>query len=289
MSIKTLVGKNNYLFLINDTSDSLKVHINNVNRVSKGSFIKYMNYINRQKILMVIFPDKELICKAFLPDENVTLYRPNFNEYKHIFGNMLIDGSNVLNYKDYYITDTHINNKGALLMYKEIVKYVNNKFNLQIPLDNYGTIELPVSSLSSLSKGIGDLTWDMNKGELILNDVSDIYYKFENTEDFYLNVYNIENNYLILTYNFKHISDNYIGKLIDWECLSSNIIYKKNTHFLCNKRVVIFYDSFLVSSISLYKNLFEEIFLIKNNFDEELVNKINPDFIIEARVERFLF
>jgi hypothetical protein len=288
MTNKTLVGKSNYLFLINDASDAYNMHINNIKKCNENSFHRYMNYINKQNILMVVFPDKEVVCKDFLLDNNI-IYRPNFNEYKRVFGNMLIDGLDVLDYTDYYITDTHINNKGALKIYKEIVKYLNNNFKTSIPLDNYNTSKNFVVSLSRLDKGIGDLTWDMNKGNIVLNDISDIYYNFENVEDTYLNVYNSENNYLILNYNLEDISNNYIGKRLDWTCLSSNILCIKNTSRLCNKRVIIFYDSFLAHTLNLYKTLFAELYLIKTIFNEELINKIKPDFIIEARVERFLF
>jgi hypothetical protein len=286
--IKTLIGKNNYLFLTNNSCDSLYNHANNISTYNNNSFHKYINYINKKNILMFVFPDKELICKQFLPSGYGVMHRPNINAYKSVFGNYLIDGLTLLDYTDYYKTDTHINNKGALKVFLEIIKYLNDTFNVQIPVDNYKTIECSVTSLSSLSKGIGDLTWDMNKGYIILNDISDIYYKFDNIEDVYLNVYNSENNYLILNYNFENISNNYVGILIDWKCLSSNILYIKNDNFLYNKRVIIFYDSFLVSSLSLYKTLFKELFLIKNCFNLKLINKINPDFIIEARIERFL-
>ena len=288
MTNKTLVGKDNYLFLINDSSDSLNMHINNIKVCSESSFHKYMNYIKKQNILMIVFPDKELVCKDFLPDNNI-MYRPNFNEYKRVFGNMLIDGLDILDYTDYYITDTHINNKGSLLMYKKIVKYLNNVFNTNIPLENYNTINNFVVSLSSLNKGIGDLTWDMNKGNIVLTDISDIYYNFLELENFYFNIYNRNNNYSILDYNLKDISDSYIGRLVDWTCLSSNIFYKKNSNFFINKRVIMFYDSFMAHSLQLYIKLFKEIYLIKNIFDETMINKIDPDFIIEERVERFLF
>jgi len=35
--------------------------------------------------------------------------------------------------------------------------------------------------------------------------------------------------------------------------------------------------------------MFEEVYMIKNTYDETLVDKINPDFVFEFRVERFLF
>ena len=65
--MKTLLGKNNYLFLINDTHNSLNTHINNIKTVNLENLNKYKEYINNKNILLVVFPDKEYICKNFLP------------------------------------------------------------------------------------------------------------------------------------------------------------------------------------------------------------------------------
>ena len=157
----------------------------------------------------------------------------------------------------------------------------------------YENIELrkiETDSLSKLNKGIGDLTWGCNRKDTILNDISDIYYKFPPDKDFYMTSY-MKNNqsFKILDYNLNDISDKYVNNLIDWDLITNNILYKKTDTSQIKKKVVIFYDSLLLSSIGLYKNLFREIFLIKNIFNKRLLKKINPDFIFEFRVERFLF
>ena len=68
--------------------------------------------------------------------------------------------------------------------------------------------------------------------------------------------------------------------------LSNNIIYKKNINK--SNKVVIFYDSFLLKIMAIYLEMFEEVFMIKTNYSNHIINKINPDYVFEFRVERFL-
>jgi hypothetical protein len=288
MGSKILIGKDNYLFLQETSGHDLYCHVrkHNLKLTLNNLQTRYNAYINQ--LLLVIFPDKEVICKDNLPNDIIIKYRPYRDLYKDYFNEKLLDGISVLEETDYYKTDTHINNKGAFKVYQNIIDYLNKLFNVRITTDKYTIIELNVVSLSELNKGIGDLTWDINKGNLEVN-TTDKYYKIEPSIDFYLSIYNNNNNYCILNYNLNNCSKDWINKLIDWNCVSKNIFYKKNVHYSIKKKVLIFYDSFLLSTIKLYKDIFEEIFLAKTIFNVNLINKINPDFIIEARVERFLF
>ena len=288
MSGKVLMGKDTYLFLQQTSGHNLDCHIRkqNLDLTLNNLQIRYDAYKNQ--LLFVIFPDKEVICKNFLPDNIICNYRPYANLYKEYFNEKLLDGLSILEPSDYYKTDTHINNKGALKIYQNIIDYLNKLFNVIIKTDNYTINENNVASLSKLNKGIGDLTWDINKGNLEVN-TTDKYYNIEPLVDFYLSIYNNDSNYCILDYDLNNISKDWINKLIDWDCVSKNIFYKKNTDYIIKQKVLIFYDSFLLSSIKLYKDIFEEIYLAKTIFNIGLIDKIKPDFIIEARVERFLF
>jgi hypothetical protein len=78
-------------------------------------------------------------------------------------------------------------------------------------------------------------------------------------------------------------------KIIDWNILSDYILYRKNDIYNNNLKIIIFYDSFLINIIHLLLNLFREIYFIKDIFNEKYINIINPDYIFEFRVERFLF
>jgi hypothetical protein len=288
--IKTLVGKENYLFLQNDGTDSYQSHTLNINKTDINNLNRYNKCIEFNNILFVVFPDKEVICKQYLPMD-INIYRPNLDLYKIYFKDKLLDGINILDYTDYYKTDHHINTKGGYKMFKLIVQYLENIF--QINLNDNMHLELEethVNSLSELHEGLGDLTWETNKGDLILNDISDTYYNIISFPKFYCNIYsNDDNIYSILDYNLTNISDRYYNQVITWDIINKHFLYKKNNIFKINKRVLIFYDSFMLSTINLYKNIFREIYLIKTVFNNNIIVQIKPDFIIECRVERFLF
>ena len=52
--------------------------------------------------------------------------------------------------------------------------------------------------------------------------------------------------------------------------------------------MLIFYDSFLLPMLSVYLNMCREVYMSKNSYSPELINVIQPDYIFEFRVERFL-
>ena len=119
--INTLKGKNNWLFLINDSSKSLDKHMHN-------KFIPSVEVIQKKarnpKFFMIIFPNKEVICKEFLPDNIKINYRTHIDLYKNIFKERLLDPTSILEPSDYYITDTHINCKGNLKIFNYFLKFI---------------------------------------------------------------------------------------------------------------------------------------------------------------------
>ena len=282
--IKTLKGKQNYLFLINDSMDSLNSHTLKKNKV-------YSPVLRSDRLTRIlIFPDKEIICKDFLPDDLKIKYRDSLDYYKNYFKEKLLDPTTLLEPTDYYKTDSHINNKGALKVYKYFNKIISDMHDIILLEEDVILEEIKTNSLSLIGKGIGDLTWDSNKGSLVLEDISDIYYKLPKKYDFYCTKYdNTEKDFQILTKNLENISLYYKNTSIDWNCISNNILYYNSNEAKINKKVLVFYDSFLLSSIGLYKNIFKEIYFIKTVYNNNYINKINPDYVFEFRVERFLY
>lgn len=282
--IKTLKGKQNYLFLINDSMDSLNSHTLKKNKV-------YSPVLRSDKLTRIlIFPDKEIICKDFLPDNLKIKYRDSLDYYKNYFKEKLLDPTTLLEPTDYYKTDSHINNKGALKVYKYFNKIISDMHDIILLEEDVILEEIKTNSLSLIGKGVGDLSWDSNKGSLVLEDISDIYYKLPKKYDFYCTKYdNTEKDFQILTKNLENISLYYKNTSIDWNCISNNILYYNSNEAKTNKKVLVFYDSFLLSSIGLYKNIFKEIYFIKTVYDNNNINKINPDYVFEFRVERFLY
>jgi hypothetical protein len=130
---KALIGKNGYLFLQNDSNKELEVHGNNLD-LTNNDKIQNITLI-KDKYLLVVFPNKSLLCKQYLPDGYNMIYRPAFNKYHAILDNNLLDGYDVLkNYSNdvYYKTDTHLNVNGCIIMYNTFIDKINTLFNLNI-------------------------------------------------------------------------------------------------------------------------------------------------------------
>lgn len=288
---KTLIGKNGYLFLQNDSCQELKIHCENLCIVKDVNLNKYVPY--KDKYILLVFPDKSYICKEFLPDGIHPKYRPAFDVYKNFFKNNIIDAYEVCkNMEDvYYKTDSHINLKGAYAVYCYFIKKINSICNLNLEQRQLIIKKTEVSSLIQLGNGLGDLLWESNlRNQTVLSN-SDNFYYCDELSEIYL-TYKISDNssFRIMSLENKTIVDktiNYVGNFITWPILSSHLIYKKNEGKPKHK-CLIFYDSFLLSTLSLYLELFEHVYLSKSAFDKELIGVINPDRIFEFRIERFL-
>lgn len=286
---KTLIGKENYLFLINDSNKELEVHCNNLNLVDMEKLKKY----TFQKYMMIVFPNKSFIYKEYLPDNYKAKYRPAVEIYKNKLQNKLIDTYDILKNEEdtYYKTDTHINLKGNYIVYKKFIEKANEQYNLNLIPKN---INISVSScqLDKLQHAIGDLTWKQNLGDQLLTDKIDNFYYSQDVQPFY-NFYKIikNDNLRFFDYNLndKTIELELKNEKVDWIVISNHIIYKKNIEKSDNRiKVLIFYDSFLLNMLPLYLEMFYEAYFIKNSYNNTLIGLIKPDYVFEFRLERFL-
>ena len=284
---KTVIGKNNYLFLINDDSKELQQHCDNFILVKDVGLSRYTfkNYF------ITVFPDKSVQCKDYLPDNYKVKYRPGFEIYLKKFKNKLLDTYQMLKDKDdiFYKTDTHMNLKGCYIVYCEFIKKINIIYNLNLIVKPI-KIEQKECILTSIGCGIGDLTWPTNLGSQTLDDINDTYYFSNDVLPFY-NSYKINNagNIRIINYDLEDKTNELQDKneFLHWNIISTYIIHKNTNPN--TKKVVIFYDSFLLSTLPLYIDLFENVYFIKQVFNINILNKIKPDYVFEFRVERFLF
>jgi len=313
---KTLIGKNGYLFLQNDSARELEVHCNNLCLVSDNFYKKYLN--DKHKLLHIVMPNKSYICNKYLPDGYNCIFRPGYEKYVSFFSNHLLDGVTCLKNDDenvFYKTDTHMNLYGAYIMYKSFVRKTNELFDLQIEYRKIYIQKMENVILRNIGgKGIGDLTWHMNLGDQILDNIEDDYFYTNDFEEIYMS-YKIADDFVngevilptcasnsstsvsgnlsiirILQFNNKSLSDVTslnIGTVIDWHIISKYILYKKNNIIPAHK-VLIFYDSFLLSTLPLYISMFNEIYLSKSAFNNDLIELINPDYIFVFQVERFM-
>jgi hypothetical protein len=286
---KTLVGKDGWLFLQNDSCRELEVHCNNL-CLSNEHFQRDRYASHMEKICLIIIPNKSYVYSQYLPAEYVVKYRPAFDMYKNIFGDRMLDGYDILKGlpETYYKTDTHINFCGAYLVYCAWIQHVNKLFDLSLPLPDHTIIREEVPSLSNLQIGVGDLTWDSNCGSIVIDSTADVFFRSETVESIYIS-YKIsaDGPIKLLEPTLEDITETHEGAIMDWSIVSKYILFKKNPTGIA-KKVIIFYSSCLLSTMSLYMNLFSETYMVKNIYDPMLVNQINPDLVFEFRVERFL-
>jgi len=282
---KTLIGKNNTLFLANDSSSELNIHCNNLNLVKDETLLKY----SFENCFIFVYPNKSFIYKHLLPSNYQCKFRPSLETYKKKFGDKLFDLYEVLKNEEdvYYKTDSHINLKGNYIVYKYFIDVINSRLNLNIQHKNM-ILDVKNCELNSLLCGIGDLTWPTNLGNQKLEDANDNFYFNDEITWFYC-FYLIKNDSEIrfLDYNLSDKTENLIGQTVFWSIVSEHILYKKNTDKIPLK-IIFFYDSFLLASLPLYFDLFNECYFIKNVYSNDIINLIKPDFVFEFRIERFL-
>ena len=287
---KTLIGKNGYLFLNNDANQEIKLHNENLCVVDERNLDKYTSVMN--KFIMIVFPDKSFFCKEHLPDGYNMIFRPGFEIYKRKFGDNIIDGTALLNGSDqvFYKTDTHLNLKGAYIVYINFINKINKLFNLGVICKSANLYLKDVNSLCELNNGLGDLTWHQNLGDQKLTNTNDTIVLSDDIKQIYtLYEFAINDPLKLLLFQRSLIDDtnNNTGNKLDWIVISKYILYKKN-YRLPKCKILIFYDSFLLSTLSLYLELTSEVYMAKSIFNKSLVDYINPDYVFEFRVERFL-
>ena len=291
---KTLIGKENYLFLINDSSNEIEKHCDSNYKANPDCIDKYKTFNN---ILLIIYPDKSYVYRKYLPDNYNAKFRPVFEQYKKILGDKILDSYESLKNEDdtFYKTDTHINLKGNYLVYNFFADSLKKILNIEIPKVDISNLQKKtVPSLEELGIGIGDLSWKTNLGEQVLEDKTDNYYYDEGGELVYCKtIFSKDISISLLKLNENNIFEDYTtqnyGNIFNWSMISEYILYRKNNDVNNNLKVLIFYDSFLTFGIHLYLNLFKEIYFVKNIFSSNYNDIIKPDFIFEFRVERFLF
>ena len=296
--IKTLIGKDGYLFLINDSNKELDIHVNNYTTVNEDSFKKYEKYLDR--FLIFIYPDKSYHLKHFLPDNINSQYRPGFLLYKEYFKDKIFDFTEILKHVDepFYKTDTHINFLGGYYSNYYFVEQINKFLNMNI---NFKKLNINKKNmcLLDLKLGIGDLLFNENIGDLVIDNKVDTYYYSDDIPYFYTK-YLIDNNkksiydntkiFFIKAENNKVIdyTTKLVGNYATWDIISKYIIFVENESINNNNKILIFYDSFLLHSMQLYFNLFKYTFFSKTCFSHEIIETLKPDYIFEFRVERFL-
>jgi hypothetical protein len=277
--MKTLVGKHGYLFLQNDESKELDIHCNNVSRVFDPSLSRY-TFSNYH---LFVYPDKSILYRHFLPDTYQAIYRPALDIYQRHFKDRCIDLYELLSHEDtYYKTDTHINGKGSYLVYQCFIRYLRS-LHLEPP-EKKLELEPCECILQTLPYGVGDLTWPSNLGNVTLDDPQDVFYRNESM--LFVHHYKICScaSVRFLNNTLQDVTATLEGQLVTWDIISNYIIHIQNP----GPRILIFYDSFLLQSLALYFDFFD-IYFVKDVYSNDIIKTIQPEYVFEFRIERFLF
>ena len=264
---KTLIGLNNYLFLINDSNQELKQHYdsNFKDQVNINDFLKYIN--NNVELgnkynfdyNFFVMPDKSVVCGDNLPFEHIEQPLRIVNKMKSI-----PDFVNVLDETCYFKGDSHINYVGGLKLSLEFFKHTNINIDEETIVNHL--------ECSVVKDRMGDLLSDANWGDLNTQ-----------TKNFFL-----EDAIIYKNTNLKYISHNLPCKY-KYVYLRETEYYL-NDHSLSTKKLLIFRDSsatFLIPFLSVY---FKEILLYWDHFqfNTKLIEYYKPDYVFEIRTERFI-
>ena len=200
----------------------------------------------------------------------------------------MLDAYEILKNKDeiFFKTDTHMNIRGSCIVYYNFIEQINKLYNLNL-VPKIINLEKKTGRLRLLNLA-GDLTNPTNLREQYFDcDIDDTCYFSDDVIQLFCS-YKIENknNIRLLTYDLKDETQQLEEKqeTLHWDIISKYIIYK-NTNNNASK-ILIFYDSFLLNTLSLYLDLFENIYFVKNKYDNDIINKINPAYVF--RIERLL-
>ena len=264
---KSIKGKNNYYFLINDSNNELKQHFdkNYSNLFNKNGFLEdyyikkeFFEQKNKIKYFYFVVPDKSIVCKNFIP-----FY---FDVVKRNVGDLDIIPNfvNSLDESCYWKNDTHLNLKGAKILSFKFLNHIDSSFDL--------------TSFESLIN-----TCDIFTKE----DPSDLL-TFKNWS------YSLKDKDMIKSQSCSYV----VPKLINYLDIPDEFKYSKiresehifNPESFSDLKVLIFRDS-STTNLKYYLSLyFREIFLYWDHMDlnENIIEWYKPDVILEIRIERFL-
>jgi glycosyltransferase involved in cell wall biosynthesis len=267
---KTLKGKNETLFLINDSSCEIRQHFDlfyksifNM-KVFKKYYNRKLKFCNKRKIQYHFFivPDKSLVCKDQLPFE-VGLVKRNYDSVKGLFPDFI----DYLDESSYFKNDSHINYYGAKTLVYHYIKTMDKNFTEK---DFDRLINEQIKTIDLVKNGdlLTELNWSYSNEEKeeYMHDRT-IIYKNNNLKDLRDN----------LPEEFK-----FNGK--------RDTKYWENKNLDSGLKLMVLRDSSMNILYDLISVKYKEIMLCWDHwqFNQELVEWYNPDVIIEIRTERFL-
>jgi hypothetical protein len=267
---KTLIGKDNYLFLINDSSCEIRQHFDGSYKsiFKSKDFKKNFNYKKKFcesrgiEYHFFIIPDKSLVCKDLLPFKTKKIKR-NYDSIK----DLVPDYIDNLNPICYFKGDTHINYLGGQELTYCYLNHIDENFK-RTDLDKLINDQIIIVDFLKDGDLTNEINWSYSPDEKLD-------YLQEETVSF-------------MNKSIKNIDD----KLPDEFKTHGDRVseYWMNKNSFSDKRVLILRDSSMFLLRNIISTYFKETLLYWDHwaFNEKLVEWYKPDIILEIRTERFL-
>ncbi|RAP50411.1 MAG: hypothetical protein BZ136_01325 [Methanosphaera sp. rholeuAM74] len=271
---KSMVGKEDYIFLVNDTSNEIRQHYDrNYDGITfdQEKFTQQLNnkrqYLEKMnsKYEFFVIPDKSIMLRQYLPfdtqeptrcidliDEQIN----NLDEY--------------LNENDYQKDDTHISELAAI----KIVSAILNKLHPERTREQYSRQLLQLTDKQKYD-AVGDLLFPINWGYGKDHQLFKKYYH-ANKERF-IPKNTIQNINIKIPEQYKKM-----GKR------ESQYYYNENS--ITDKRALILRDSTTDQFRDVLSLYYREVFYYWDHwyFNKDLIDWYRPDEVIEIRTERFI-
>ena len=269
---KTVEGKDDYYFLVNDTNNEIRQHYDSSYNVKFDldkfvfSLLSKQSYVNARGMTYNFFivPDKSITMRKYLPFETDEPIRITDLLTEYIY-----DLHDIITEDDVLKNDTHITPLSSL----KIVPYVISK----IHNESYDQIQSQISS--SLKEEIRD-----HKGDLFF----DVNWSYPKDERFKKNAH-VDLPFLVPIYDVTEVNLEDIPQ--EFRKVSNNqSFYYKNPNSISDKKALILRDSTTNFLMSAFISYYREVFFYWDRwyFNKELVEWFKPDDVIEIRTERFL-
>jgi len=269
---KTIKGKNDFIFLINDVTSELRQHFDksyqnkfNVNEFLEEYYFKKLLFSkNNIDYYYFAIPDKSLVCKEFLPFE-VNYIKRNVDKVDEI-----IDFIDYLNNGCYYKTDNHINNRGGEILSYQMLNYMDNNFTMKDwnELMNQDVKDMKTQKDPEL---FSEMNWSFSdKERRTLKEKYSEYFE-----------------YYVKPINAKDVRFDFPDFILNNE---RPTYFTENPDSFTDKKILIFRDS----AFSVFKWYFSFYFnkmclyWDHGSLDERIIKFYNPDIIIEVRTERLI-
>ena len=269
---KTMKGKNNYFFLVNDSNNEILQHYDDgyESKFNSGKFKASqkakMSYLRDNNInyKMFVVPDKSVILRKYLPFDTDTPKR--HIDSLHDFA---YDALEVVNENDYQVNDTHINMLACVKVVSFILSKMDKSKNiLDHARDLWDKLHIEISD-DVKGDLFQDLNWSYPK-DALYKKYSRVTFPVVVTNDECTQVDDIPEEFATFG--------------------SRQSIHVVNPNSISDKKALLLHDSSTLHMMPAFNTYYREVFYYWDHwyFSKDLIKYFNPDDVIEVRTERFI-